>query len=130
MPIDLFLSGEINWAESELIYKGLEFAGIRLINKNTQQNQAVTISNENKEINVIQLEKENELKETIKEKGLSDYEPDFMVGEKDVARLFDVSVKTVQGWRYKGRGGPEFKKIGGKTVKYLIADLIKYRDES
>ena len=50
LPIDLFLSNGVNWEESELIYKGLEFTGIRLINKNYQENQSVTISNENKEI--------------------------------------------------------------------------------
>lgn len=31
IPIDIFMAGNINWANSELIYKNFEFTGIRLI---------------------------------------------------------------------------------------------------
>jgi len=31
IPIDIFMAGNINWTNSELIYKNFEFTGIRLI---------------------------------------------------------------------------------------------------
>jgi hypothetical protein len=41
--------------------------------------------------------------------------------EKQVAALLEVSVKTLQGWRYKG-GGPPFAKIG-RLIRYAESDL-------
>src|SRR5262245_45975506 len=41
--------------------------------------------------------------------------------EKQAAALLEVSVKTLQGWRYKG-GGPRFIKMG-RLIRYAESDL-------
>ena len=45
-----------------------------------------------------------------------------LLDEKQAAALLNVSVKSLQGWRYRG-GGPKFVKIGRRLVRYTMADL-------
>lgn len=41
--------------------------------------------------------------------------------ERDIATILGVSVKTIQGWRFRG-GGPPWKKFAG-TVRYSIDEF-------
>ncbi len=49
-----------------------------------------------------------------------------VVGEKAAAEILDVSIKTLQGWRWAGRG-PRYYKIG-RLVKYRLEDLKEFVD--
>jgi len=44
-----------------------------------------------------------------------------LLNEKQAAAWLNVSVKTLQGWRYRG-GGPKYVKLG-RSVRYAMADL-------
>lgn len=44
-----------------------------------------------------------------------------LLDEKQAAALLNVSVKTLQAWRYRGNG-PRFVKFG-RSVRYALADL-------
>ena len=44
-----------------------------------------------------------------------------LLTEQDAATLLKVTVKAVQGWRYRG-GGPRFVKVG-RCVRYRLEDL-------
>ena len=44
-----------------------------------------------------------------------------LLTEQEAARLLKVTVKAVQGWRYRG-GGPRFVKVG-RCVRYRLEDL-------
>jgi predicted DNA-binding transcriptional regulator AlpA len=43
------------------------------------------------------------------------------INEKQVAEILEVSYRTVQDWRFKGRG-PRFQKFGG-AVRYSRTDI-------
>ena len=45
----------------------------------------------------------------------------MLLTEDEVAALLQVTVKAVQGWRYRG-GGPRFVKVG-RCVRYRREDL-------
>jgi len=45
--------------------------------------------------------------------------------EKQVAELLGVSVRTLQNWRYEGRGGPAYVKVGA-NVRYTGQALIDF----
>lgn len=47
--------------------------------------------------------------------------------EKDVAKKWKLSLKTLQRWRSNGEG-PEYVKIGGR-VRYSENAIKKYEDE-
>ena len=44
-----------------------------------------------------------------------------LLTEQEAASLLKVTVKAVQGWRYRG-GGPRFVKVG-RCVRYRLEDL-------
>ena len=44
-----------------------------------------------------------------------------LLTEQEAAALLHVTVKAVQGWRYRG-GGPRFVKVG-RCVRYRLEDL-------
>ena len=44
-----------------------------------------------------------------------------LLTEQEAAVLLKVTVKAVQGWRYRG-GGPRFVKVG-RCVRYRLEDL-------
>ena len=46
----------------------------------------------------------------------------------DLAKRFNVSVRTVRGWRMKGVG-PAYRKLGG-TIRYFEEDVRNYEDQS
>lgn len=112
IPPDLFLNGEINWNNSELKNRNFEFSAIRIFSNN----------------HFMAPEKLNADKKEIKIKNnFSEIEPDRHIDEKRAAEYLGISYKTLQGYRVKG-GGPEFVKIGKKTVRYKFSDLQKWTE--
>ena len=47
--------------------------------------------------------------------------PEDVLNEKEMAALLRISIKSLQGWRYKGNG-PKFLKLG-RCVRYRRGDL-------
>ena len=50
--------------------------------------------------------------------------PEDILDEKETAALLRISVKALQGWRYRG-GGPKFLKLG-RCVRYRRGDLQEF----
>lgn len=48
----------------------------------------------------------------------------FMLTDVELARLFDVSLSTVRGWRFKGEGVP-FVRLG-RCIRYRAADVAAF----
>lgn len=121
IPADLFFSGEIHWDNSELKYKSLELTGIRLLKDL---------------LTVIEIKSENSKIQEIKEIGniknqklnFSNLDPELYIDENKAAELLGISTRTLQGWRSKG-GGPEFSKIGKKSVRYKVSDLKSWCED-
>ena len=44
---------------------------------------------------------------------------------RDVERLFGIKSKTLQNWRYKGKG-PPFYKLGHKLIVYKYEEVEKW----
>ena len=51
-----------------------------------------------------------------------------LLDTETAAKYLNVSVRTLEGWRYKG-GGPLFISLGSRTVKYRLADLNTWIQE-
>jgi len=47
-----------------------------------------------------------------------------LMREADAARLLELSVRTLQKWRWSGKG-PEFLRLNG-AVRYNRADLLRF----
>ncbi|MER7795904.1 helix-turn-helix domain-containing protein [Microbacterium sp. NPDC096154] len=45
--------------------------------------------------------------------------------EREVAAMLFVSVRRLQNWRFYGRGGPAYVKIGG-SVRYCERDIVEF----
>ena len=106
--------GDIDWENSELKFKNLEFSGIRVLKI--------------KEAGVLQIpELKNESNPPKSSKlNSSDLDPDLYIDEKKAAEILGISARTLQGYRLKG-GGPEFGKFG-KTVRYKIRNLVAWAE--
>ncbi|MBM3740407.1 MAG: helix-turn-helix domain-containing protein [Acidobacteria bacterium] len=50
------------------------------------------------------------------------------INEKQVAEMLGISVRSLQGWRCRGRG-PRFYRLGGDSVRYR-ADEVQAWAES
>jgi hypothetical protein len=50
-----------------------------------------------------------------------------LLKENDAAQFLEVSVRSLQGWRFKG-GGPKFIKISHRAIRYRKKDLIEWID--
>jgi predicted DNA-binding transcriptional regulator AlpA len=54
-----------------------------------------------------------------------------LYGTADVARLLQVSVKTIESWRSNGKVAlPYIRPTGSRSVRYLGADIIRFINES
>lgn len=51
--------------------------------------------------------------------------PEYLITESQAAEFLGISVKTAQGWRFKGEG-PQFVKVGKKAIRYQIQDLLDW----
>ena len=141
IPIEMFLSGQVNWATSELSYRDFAFTGIRLIEPLKEiplkESSATIIDMEQESFKEKALEnipakahstiispRDVPLGESFKG-SFTELDPDLHIDEKKAATYLGISPRTLQGYRVKG-GGPEFIKISHKVVRYKIADLIKW----
>lgn len=126
IPIDIILSGQLNWANSELIYKNFEFTGIRLINA-LKEIAEINLANNNPIPEMPNNSKNNKSSKSpnLPQKNISDLAPDQFIDEKLAAEYLGISPRTLQGYRTKG-GGPEFHKISHKVVRYKINELINW----
>lgn len=118
IPADLFLSGEINWDNSELKHKALEFSGIRLFK--------ISFSSINPTAEIEPIPNHPAITK-FEILDFSNLSPDRYINEKQAAEFLGISVKTLQGYRVKG-GGPEFRKFGAKTVRYKFSDLKNWAE--
>ncbi len=50
-----------------------------------------------------------------------------LIGEKSAAKFVNLSVRSIQGYRYKG-GGPNFVRLSARCVKYRRCDLRKWAE--
>lgn len=46
----------------------------------------------------------------------------------DAAALLGTSRRTLEDWRLRG-GGPVFRKVGSRLVRYCDADLARFLDD-
>ncbi|MGH8110459.1 MAG: helix-turn-helix transcriptional regulator [Rhodanobacteraceae bacterium] len=53
-------------------------------------------------------------------------EPGDLVTETEAAAILGVAVQSLRNWRWKGRGGPRFRKVGARLVRYHRADLAAF----
>lgn len=119
IPLDLFISGIINWDKSEIEFKNLEFAGIKLI------------ENENRKIKSNKFQRSGNIvdESDISDEGnLHTLNPNFLINEKEAAKRLGISARTLQGLRVKG-GGPDFSKLG-QAVRYKVTDLIEWTEKN
>ncbi|MBN8542845.1 MAG: helix-turn-helix domain-containing protein [Alphaproteobacteria bacterium] len=109
----MFIAGEINWEKSELKFKNNEFTGIRIL----VRSQNIT---KNSEI----------ITKIIPEKcSFAKLDSELHIDEKHASEYLGISYRTLQGYRTKG-GGPKFVKIGKKTIRYKVSDLIAWSDDN
>lgn len=52
--------------------------------------------------------------------------PDDLLTEREAAAILNVRLQTVRNWRWRGHGGPRYRKIGSRMVRYYRADLIAF----
>lgn len=54
--------------------------------------------------------------------------PDFwhsLINEAEAARFLGLTVRCLQGWRYKG-GGPKFVRISARCIRYRRRDCREF----
>jgi len=52
--------------------------------------------------------------------------PGDLVSEREAAAILGAGIQTLRNWRWRGRGGPRFRKIGSRIVRYHRADLAAF----
>ncbi len=52
--------------------------------------------------------------------------PDDLLTEREAAAVLNVRLQTVRNWRWRGHGGPRYRKIGSRMVRYYRADLTAF----
>ncbi len=55
-------------------------------------------------------------------------DPQRLISEKLAASVLDVKADTLNCWRATGRRALPFVRIGGRFIRYRVADLIAFRD--
>jgi len=129
IPADLILNGEINWENSELNSQAIEITGIRLFKK-VEFNEKTELKLVSNNLSLNKKEVKNKISEikTVKKTNFADLDPELHIDEKKASEFLGISPRTLQGYRSKG-GGPKFAKIGARTVRYKIKDLINWTDK-
>jgi predicted DNA-binding transcriptional regulator AlpA len=110
IPVDLFLTGVVDWNAGAITYRNMEFVGVRLI--------------ENIPIEQPKAETKSPVGNPIEE-SFSNLDPDLYIDENRAAKLLGLSPRTLQGYRVKG-GGPPYVKISHKVVRYKVSDLMDW----
>ena len=49
--------------------------------------------------------------------------PGDLLTDREVSALLGISTVTLCNWRCTGKGGPRYRKIGDRVVRYLRADV-------
>lgn len=121
---------------SKAIYEENQFEDISENSENSENPQIPNFKNsnalnQNKKTNLKLTHKNHipnnsELKKP-KKQHFSDLDPALHIDEKKAAEYLGISHKTLQGYRVKG-GGPEYIKVGARSVRYKIADIIKWAE--
>ena len=60
----------------------------------------------------------------------NEYDPEYwnqLVDEQSAAGFLGLTIRTLQGWRYKG-GGPQYVRISARCVRYRRLDLRDYAE--
>ena len=57
--------------------------------------------------------------------GLDGIDDDFLMRERDCARLLAVTRRALQEWRRRGTG-PRFVRISGRCVRYRKQDVLAW----
>ncbi len=58
---------------------------------------------------------------------MNDHQDDDLIDPAEAARLLGLKKDTLEFWRWKGTG-PQHRVIGTRSVRYLRADILAYRD--
>ena len=45
-----------------------------------------------------------------------------LIGEEAAAKFLSLTIRTLQGWRYKG-GGPRYIRVSARCIRYRRSDL-------
>lgn len=52
-------------------------------------------------------------------------DPNVLLTDEQAAEIIGLKVSTIRYWRYTGEG-PAFVKVGGKCVRYRLADINEW----
>jgi hypothetical protein len=66
--------------------------------------------------------------ETIQSRALKGPAPGDLVTESEAAAILGCAVQSLRNWRWLGHGGPRFRKIGKRLVRYHRTDLQAFID--
>lgn len=55
------------------------------------------------------------------------YHPDQLLTEEQLCKELHLTKKTLANWRWQGKEGPSYIKVGGKCL-YMYKDVLKYID--
>ena len=117
MHLNLRASQELNFSVLTAIF---EYEGNKMAKKSKRKTTKCA--------NCQKLEKENKrLKRSIVRMTKSkDGKPVKQIhfDEKDLAKRFGMSVKTMQNWRHKGIG-PKWEKMG-RSIRYRLRDIVAF----
>jgi predicted DNA-binding transcriptional regulator AlpA len=58
---------------------------------------------------------------------MNDHQDDDLIDAREAARLLGLKPSTLEIWRWAGKG-PQHRVIGTRSVRYLRADILAYRD--
>ncbi len=58
----------------------------------------------------------------------NDKSGDRLMGQKEVAEILCLSVKTLEFWRWKNAGGPKWVKVG-RLARYRESDVRMYVEQ-
>ncbi len=105
-------------SENSEIPQILNFKNSKVLNQNNKANLKLTHKNNTPHQSKF---------EKPKKQDFDDLDPALHINEKIAAEYLGISHKTLQGYRVKG-GGPPFIKVGERSVRYKIADLMNWAE--
>ena len=57
--------------------------------------------------------------------GADEDEP--LLTSEELAARWNLRQRTLESWRYRGRG-PAFVRLGGRSVRYRLSDVLRFED--
>lgn len=52
--------------------------------------------------------------------------PGDLVDEHEAAAILGCAVQSLRNWRWRGHGGPSWRKVGARLVRYHRGDLAEF----